>query len=296
MKRVYAYEDDSEGRKKARTYAHSVTQAAPPTYYFGTPMKKRTRTVVEEEDAPAQAQTGKERYNWKRRAIATNPVVVYGTVPRTRGVYGQGEMKYYDSTASTVLQEITTTWSGTECDPTNGIATPVQGAGINERIGREIKVHKIKIKGLIIVGESIAADIARVYARILLVWDKQTNAAQMQGEDLLDDGTSNAFTLHSFQALKNFGRFQVLKDKFYTIQNAPIQPFEASTSTGVYYGGAIPFKITWNFTQPVAVRFNATGGGGIASVVDNSFHIIGAKLESSLSMTLQYRCRVCYKE
>lgn len=75
----------------------------------------------------------------------------YATVARTRGVYSKGEMKYFDTERSVTAIPASTDWTATEFPPNVGTPTtlvvPTVGSAINQRIGREIKVYKIKIRG-----------------------------------------------------------------------------------------------------------------------------------------------------
>jgi len=51
-----------------------------------------------------------------------------------------------------------------------------------------------------------------------------------------------------------------------------------------------------NFKTPVKVQFNATNGGTVAVIVDNSFHIICGASNITYAPTISYYCRVAYKE
>ena len=88
--------------------------------------------------------------------VTTRPTITYarrgyGTVARTRGVYGSGETKYFDSERTTILLLQSNNWVATEFVPTgiDCLFAPAEGASIDERIGREVRVQKIKIRGTI---------------------------------------------------------------------------------------------------------------------------------------------------
>lgn len=240
----------------------------------------------------------------KRRKIAgsyTAPRIGYQTVPRTRGVYAKGEMKYFDTErAATAIAAVTTTWgAGTILDPAtfNTLVVPVVGAAINQRIGREVKVFKIKIKGEIIIPAQAAqnaADNASVM-RYLLVQDTQTNATQMSSAQLLSDQTAADTTIHAFQNLNNFGRFRVLKDKYIVFGNMNVAGSPTANDL-VQSGTKKTFKCSVKFKKPVSIRFNATNGGTIADIIDNSFHFIIAADNVVYVPTVSYVSRVCFKE
>lgn len=224
----------------------------------------------------------------------------YPTVARTRGVYGQGEMKYFDSFRSAQDVAEGATWAGTELDPTatNTLFVPQEGSAINQRIGRKVKVFKVKIRG--IIQTVIASDQADVLpaplTRLVLYLDQQTNSTQAQGEDVMatPGAATNALAACVYQNLANFGRFKVLKDKTYQTRMVTAAPDGAATVSVAIPD--IPFKWNINYPGGIDVHFNATNGGTVADIVNNSWHIIGIKSSSRFSSELSYQCRVCYKE
>jgi len=235
----------------------------------------------------------------------------YGSVARARGAAVTGEMKYFDCESTLVaIPVVTTTWVATTMqDPETtinlgdaAVATPLclcapkVSAALNGRIGRSILVHKIKVRGHITTAAQAAqagADPAS-YIRLMLVQDMQTNAAQMTGAQLLNDGSAADATINAFQNPNNFGRFRVLKDK--TIVMGDPSGFNDAAGTGAVNGLVRPFKMSINFKNPVKVQFNATNGGTVADIVDNSFHIVAGANTISMAPTLSYYSRVSYKE
>lgn len=234
----------------------------------------------------------------------------YGSVARTRSAAVTGEMKYFDvELTTTAVALLTTTWvAGTILDPVTtinlgdaAVATPLclfapkVSAALNGRIGRKVKVLKIKIKGMV----SIAAQSAgatgdpATKVRILVVQDMQTNAAQMTSALLMNDAGAANTTIHSFQNPNNFGRFRVLKDKNIIFGNASMTGAAAAIEQS---GMKQSFSFSRKFKQPILVNFNATNGGTVADIIDNSFHVIAGTDSQGLAPSLAYYCRVCYKE
>jgi len=268
-------------------------------------MKRMTwigRDIAAEKEAIRRRNMWRNRWNPATlpRGPIIRPRVGYTTVPRTRGVYGSGEMKYFDSTlASVAIQEKSTDWTGTELDPTtlNTLFAPSEGAAINQRIGRKVNVHKIKIRGVIF--HDVAADqadaIPNPLIRVILYKDCQTNATQTQGEEVMNnDGATITVLMSNFQNPANFGRFQVLKDRVY--QSRTIVMGTDGASTNSIAAGDIPFKMNIRYKVPVQVHFNATNGGTVADIVDNSWHIIATKSGTGFASSMSYCCRVCFKE
>jgi len=208
-----------------------------------------------------------------------------------------GEMKYFDTELSGGAIPSIAAWTGTEFDPAtfNTLCVPVVGAAINQRIGKAIKVMKIKVNGVITVASQVDAAVADggCKIRMILYQDKQTNAAQAQGEQVMTPSTSATNAPNVFQNIDNFGRFQVLKDKIFIMEN-PNATFDGTNIE--QFGLAKHFKFSVKFREPVQVRFNATNGGSVADIVDNSFHIIANCSNTGLLPNINYVARVCYKE
>lgn len=243
----------------------------------------------------------------KRRRIyreAWNPAMVAAVtssrpmfVPRVLGnPRAVTERKYFDSeNAGITIQTKDDDWTGTEVDPTaNSLFTPVTGDDFNHRTGRKVQVLSLKIKGYLSIlqntNETQVYDVPAV--RIVLYQDKQTNGAQAQGENVISSGAADDAIL-MFQNPANFGRFRILKDKYFTMP----QPMVSWDGTNIEQGGlGKPFKWNINFKIPVFVHFNATNGGTIADIIDNSFHIIAAKFDQGtpVDIFLQYKCRTTF--
>lgn len=98
-----------------------------------------------------------------------------------------------------------------------------------------------------------------------------------------------------FQNLANFGRFRVLKDKTYALQD-PNMAGEVAAANVVSQGLVRAFKFTAKFKKGLEIHFNATNGGTIADIVDNSFHFVVNSNSTNLAATMSYVSRVCYKE
>jgi len=225
----------------------------------------------------------------------------YSTVPRSRGIYGYGEMKYFETERNASTVTAPNDWTGTEFPPNVGTPTtifcPAQGPAIDQRIGRDCTVYKIKVRGLIIQpnAEDLSATKNPQWVRVALVEDTQTNAAQAQGEQIFNDPVTATPTqaILAFQALTNTGRFNVLKDKTYNLSNANVaSDFDAGQGALQGLGRRFSFNIVYKKGRKV--RFNATNGGTIADIVDNSWCIYAMSTQGNI--TIQYTARVSFKE
>ena len=174
-------------------------------------------------------------------------------------------MKYYDTANDGLaLATTTTTWpAGTMVDPVASVnlgaaavgfplnlCSPTVGSALNQRIGREITIRKVKVHGRLHVAAQIAQGTgdSSCVVRVALVLDTQTNSAQMTGAQLFNDALGPLSTLQAFQNPNNFGRFRVLKDKQFSFSNMNI----AGSPTGsdiVQSGMNKPFKMSYVFPQ-----------------------------------------------
>lgn len=237
--------------------------------------------------------------SYKRSRVT--PRAGYSTVPRTTGVYGRGEMKYFDTEGTNLTVPASSNWAGTEVQPNvgtpNTFVCPTVGSAINQRIGRDITLMKLKIRGLIRVvpQQAVSTLDEACIVRLILVQDMQTNAAQVQGEQVMQPSTTAdpSNCINTYQNLANFGRFKVFKDERIPL----IQPeavYEATSADQSGYN--VPFEYTIQFPVGLKIRFNATNGGTIADIVDNSFTLLATCNNINLAPKLYYSARACYKE
>lgn len=231
--------------------------------------------------------------------MATEPPMTF--VARTMGARAATERKYFDSYLTGTALVSANTWAGTELDPAgNCLFYPSEGSDIDNRIGRKVTVKSIKINGHLFADAQSAQAAADPGAKIRLILyvDTQTNATQAQGEQLMADpgAATSQLTINTFQSTANFGRFKVLKDKVFTMQNPNMAPLTDAGNTLVQCGMIRPFKIHYKFRKPIVVRFNATNGGSVADIIDNSFHLIGVTTGTGFTPVIHYQCRVVYTD
>lgn len=207
------------------------------------------------------------------------------------------ERKYFTASRNGLaLVDLTTNddWTGTEADisSNNCLFSPSRGDDITDRDGRKVQVLAIKIRGFVECAEQTNQTVADQSAlcRIVLVQDKQTNAAQLNGEDVLG-GTTNTRAINSFQNPGFFGRFKVLKD-IQVLLESPTMSFDG---TNIEQSGIRRhFKITHKFAKPMVVHFNSGNAGTVADIVDNSFHIIAGFDAGNLAPSLSYTVRTTF--
>ncbi len=185
-------------------------------------------------------------------------------------------------------QAFATTW--TTMDPAGGINNlcgASQGVGQSDYEGRTMYIHSIHIRGQVLTAntESNVNPLDDQICRVLLVWDKQTNAAQIAGTTVMDDTLSQKY--NSFRNLEHTQRCSVLIDKMIRIsRNNQVN----EGSVNLYASGAVimNFTMNWNFKEPIKVIKTGTTAL-VGSIADNSFHIVG--VANQVNTTLRYQVR-----
>lgn len=201
---------------------------------------------------------------------------------RTEGLLGI-ELKYKDEARADVA--MSTTLAGGEYDSAansclGGIA---QGDAANTRDGNRVVYKGIHLNGYIEIPD--AKDQADPpedgVGWLALVLDKQTNGAQIQCEQVYTCQTSPEIPFRLIESVK---RCQVLWYFPFQIHWDYCQTDGANT--GSHHAKDISFRVDKKFNIPC--QFNADGAT-VASINDNSFHLIG--VTNYPGVTLTYECR-----
>lgn len=204
------------------------------------------------------------------------------------------ERKYFDAEVNnTTIATSASTWAGAEIDPAAlCLFAPITGDDISNRTGRKVQVLSIKVRGFFDVSnQTNATDADKAYVgRIILVQDKQTNAAQLNAEDVITSGAANVAVM-MYQNPAFFGRFKILKEFYWEMQS----PTLTYDGTNIEQSGLIKhFSLNHKFIKPMVVHYNGTNGGTVADVVDNSFHIIALTNNANLLTTVNYKVRTTF--
>ncbi len=205
------------------------------------------------------------------------------------GGFGNIENKFVDYRVSG--DAFTTSWAGGEMEDGTALSLSAvaQGDGESERDGRVYTINSVHIKGFLEtpLEESQAAPEIDYMARLALVWDTQTNAVQLSAEDVFLTVAAGEDT-NSFRNLQYSKRFIVLKDKTWRLAHQQVNEGAANLfATG---GIRIPFKMNKSFKNGIKVRCTGTTAV-IASIADNSLHLIGVSNSGQAVLTYQSRVR-----
>ncbi len=217
-----------------------------------------------------RAATGIQRYYTKR--------VRNG---RTGGFLGI-ETKFKDSTYPPTAIAVTIT--GAEADPAtlDSLSAIAQGDGETQRDGRKCTLTSLHMRGQVTLSLTAGSALtASREARVVVVWDTQTNGAQLNAEDVILAATN---VEHGFRNLQFTKRFKILKD-----QNWTLNPLAAAGDGAANDTAAVSRDFKWNFPLKIPVIHNGTTAV-VANITDNSLHVIA--FASGTGVTLQYESRV----
>ncbi len=232
-----------------------------------------------------------------------------GPNPRQGGYIGL-EKKFADSmvTNQTILAA-DSNMSSLEMDPidvahggANGIGLVAIGTSENQRIGRVQYIYVVQIRGAVHLNpvsdvSAIALEGSKV--RIFLVLDRQTNAAQMNSENLFWTAITGAVDayMESFYDPQYSSRFRVLK-KWELHINPQLCPSTSATPTDKYtYAGITrSFNCYLKFKKPLKVQYKSGGtSANITNVIDNSLHIVIVTTRTA-GEKVSYMARVRYTD
>lgn len=238
---------------------------------------RRTHTASKKRSAAATARS---------RALTTLEKAKTTANTRTSGFMGI-ENKFLDF--SYLSRSLFTVWTGAELDPATigTFSVPVQGDGENERNGRTYTVNQVMVTGFINLPNQVvkATPVNDVIVRLVLVWDTQSNGAQLNAEDVFIAGP----VVNAYRDLSNTKRFIILVDKTIRLSSG-----KSSQPVGALFANGLlkePFFLSKTFTKnPVKVRCTATTGV-IAACADNSFHLIGTTTNAAAKLDAAFRIR-----
>lgn len=205
------------------------------------------------------------------------------------GGYSGLELKFLDS--ETVADAFTLGWNTMQDATRKCLTACAQGNGEDQCIGRVYHIKSIDVIGEInadgvLADASAASDMV---ARIILVLDTQTNAAETTAS-LVMDGSGNKDYL-SHLNMQYTGRFRILFDKKLILKrnSGASQSVANQFAAGIAISPIFHFKKTFAGKGIKVVR-NAGTAGVVASITDNTISLIGCA--STSDCNLNYQCRV----
>lgn len=188
---------------------------------------------------------------------------------------------------------LSATWVGGELDPATILCLSAtdQGNGMKQRVGSYMRISSIYLKLSVTAApsESSAAPVAATQEyRLILLVDHQTNAAQLNAEDVMEIADV-ADQIQNFRNLENTNRFEILYDRRRVLRLMPQN--EGSVNLFARSAGVDRFNIYKRFRVPLMVNYTiGTTTGVIGAVRDHSIHLIG--IGQNTTILLQYEARI----
>lgn len=197
----------------------------------------------------------------------------------------KGEMKYYGTTL--LETAITAGTSATLVSPSTGLFNPAVGATFVDRVGNMCYLHTIRMKIRLrsTVQATTAGGVKPAVCRVALVRDKEPQSSAAAGNVVFTTASAADNGPEVFQNIENLGRFQVLKDKTFVLQDPNV------ATTGIN-GRAITMKVNYQFKPPIKIRFNSTTGRPLT----DEFNFYAWCDNGDLTPTITYISRACFKE
>lgn len=127
-----------------------------------------------------------------------------------------------------------------------------------------------------------------------LVWDKQTNGATLNSEDVYTNQAADARTNGALQRNMSFSkRFKVLDTWLFNYPPTMMATNDQATYTMAIAGNQVPFQLAHKFTKPLVVNFT-TGSttADVANVIDNSLHLIAYATNIGAAPQILYNSRM----
>jgi hypothetical protein len=206
------------------------------------------------------------------------------------------EKKFLDTSISGVAIAATADCTGAEMDPTGSgctgtLSCPAQGDSEQQRNGKKFTIDSLILKGFVVQPASISsAPFASAKVFVAVVLDTQTNAAQLNSEDVFKSLAATIST--NVDPMKNllFGkRFRLLKTQVYDLTPVGV----SSGASGVFTANGVRRDFDWYipFKGGLPVECNATATATVANVIDNSLHVIAYATSGDCTMSYNARIR-----
>ncbi len=191
----------------------------------------------------------------------------------------------YEKAATTVNG----TWANGELDDATALSLSsiAQGDGESNRDGRKAELLSVHVKGLLrhVAQEADTNPPGGGIVRLILVLDKQTNGAQLNAEDVV---TVTTIDVNAWRNLQNSQRFRILKDQRWQMKVTAMTTFQVNDFSTPQQ--EIPFEFHVVFKKPIVVNHTGTTAV-VASIADNSLHLIGVSTIPDYQITYVSRVR-----
>lgn len=182
--------------------------------------------------------------------------------------------------------------SGMEADPatTNCLNAVAQGDGESQRDGKNYMVKSLYINGHItaLAKTNQTALLENYPIMLAVVQDTQTNAAQLNSEDVFATLAATGYADLLFRNLQYSKRFKVLWKQVYQMEPPPA----SYDGTNIEIAGIKPINFTVALPRlNMSVETKGTTGN-VTDIINNSLHFIAVQGPSGYTPVLTYASRI----
>lgn len=228
-------------------------------------------------------------------------MTTFGPLPGRRRKRVTEELKFHDASKALTAIVAPTDSAGAEVDPTAGSLNNVAtGTTMSSRDGAKIVMKSVQINGVVRAASQAtqtAADNGNS-VMVALVWDTQTNGAQLNSEDVFTNPLANAvLASHPLRNMSFSRRFKVLKTQVFEFPSLTMVRTGALTTDPIQHGqSGMLFPLNWYVKLPdIVVQWKTTNtDGAITDIIDNSLHLIAFASNSDLACNIAYNSRLRY--
>jgi len=182
------------------------------------------------------------------------------------------------------------TVASSESDPATALSLncTAQGDGPNQHDGRKQTTTSVELRGNVVWSATDAATpVEPGFVRILIVHDRQTNGAQFNAEDVLDDPTDADLETCALRNVEFEKRFRILKD---FIVKKPATTFVWDGTSAPSEAAYAPFHCFIPLKGGLVTNYTSTTAD-IANIKDNSIHVIAIGEGGGAILRYVSRCR-----
>ncbi len=207
---------------------------------------------------------------------------------RTGGFIGI-EKKFYDTSLVGGVLAIATTGAEHNPSATLNFCTMAQGDGEENRDGRRATVKSVFVNGTVSIAkqtnQTSVDDWPTIF--IALVWDKQTNGAPLNSEDVYGnksgDSTLSASMLRNLQFSS---RFRILASAQFRMIPSADAVFDGTNFE--IPGFTRPFKLSWSGNMPVEYKGTTAD---VANITNNSIQLVAYCTNNGTAPLINYNAR-----
>lgn len=174
------------------------------------------------------------------------------------------EQKFLDSTVTDVVV-------ATSAAVVISLNVIPQGTTASERIGRKITITKLKLRWVLNLPniQDATALTSGDVIRVMVFVDKQTNGAGAIGSDILKFPTD----FQSYRLLSNVGRFDILYDKFHSLQYLTGAGLGGDIGSAQLYQGGVKYHYKFSKSMTLPIEYSGMTGA-IDEIQSNNIGIL----------------------